>query len=297
MEQIQTSALMLIEEQHKTALLETVAWMESVKSITVTTPEESLRAKEVKKICIEKEKALAEDKQFAEAPYSGPLNTVRNTYNSVIGALGLFKAQLAKAYDDFDREQERKARAEQARLEAEKQAKIRAAQEEERKAREAAEAAQKAAEEAIRRAQEATDEETRKKALAEAETAQKAISEAQDAAQIAQSEAVAVETEVVPFIAPQITKGGRGTAVVDRWYGEIIDPLLFKAYVVKAIADTVYDECHAHPGRTRQEVLAGVHRLPEFGMFDVDEKALNQFAKRFKQSQTYPGARIYSKRS
>jgi flagellar biosynthesis GTPase FlhF len=287
-------ALILIEPAQRSLLLETSAWMAEVSAVKVTTPEESANAQVVVKLLIERKKQITEDKKMAEAPYLTPLSLVRDTYNAILDGLENLRVKVKGANDTYIQEEERKARAEQRRLEIEAEAKRRAAEEEARKQREQAEAARRAEEEAMRRAQQAQNEQARQKALAEAEAKRQ---EAQAAAEQATATEEIAATTVAPLVqsaAPPIT--GRGASSRDNWtkLTKIHDPVLFRAHCIKTLVETAY--ATFQKGGDSQAALMDVNRIPETLFLDADEKRLKKYADTTKTPAQFPGAEIVKTR-
>jgi dTMP kinase len=181
------------------------------------------------------------------------------------------EAMCKSAVRKWDDEQEELRRKEQARLQAiederrrKEQAALEAAA---RVQREKEEAARRAEEEARKRAQEAANEVDRARALAKAEIARKAAEAAAAKAEEKASAAMDLPPPVAVSVAGPAKQAGESTAVIH------------KARVVDAIAFI-----RAAVGHERFEFV------------DVNEKALNDFAKRTKGAVPLTGVEFYTEK-
>jgi hypothetical protein len=179
--------------------------------------------------------------------------------------------RLAKAaIVRYDREEEEKRQAEQRRLQAIEDEKRRKEQDRldalARVQREKEEAARKVEEEARRRAQEATSEAERVKAQAEAEKARKAADAAAAKAAEREESAAALPPPVAVTVQPVAPKA-KGESSSEVWKAQVTDP---QAFIKAAVA----------AGR--------------FEFVLIDERALNDFARRTKGKVALTSVEFYT---
>lgn len=241
--------------------------------------------------CPEMYEAAADDLKSVKAKYKaieaqrveivGPLNkavkAVNDLFRSPLDFLEKAETTLKNRLLAYDQEQERKRRAEQARLDAERRAeqeRLRREAEEaaraEREARLKAEAEARAAREALAKIQ---DEAARKAAQEAAQAAQaKAEAEAEAAAEraaIMAEQSAMADLAPAPYVAPT---GGdvKGLSTRSKYKAEVTDMGAF---------------------------LQAVAARPELqNLVRADQSALNKMAGALKSALSIPGVRVYAER-